>query len=185
MFICKKCGEKDVPRRGRRSECKKCEREYQKQWKNSRPEKQQVYNQKSNSSNRVKEIKSQNVQDRQQRRRHIKELCVEYLGGECQYEGGCSSPLRDGLEPCYPAFQFHHVDPTTKIAGVASIINSQLADTMIRQLQIVGDLQKCSQLIAELDKCILLCSNCHHRLEYCDGCERKVAEGKRILADSS
>lgn len=178
MFICKKCGGKDVPRRGKRGSCKKCEAEYLRKWKEYRPEKQESYNQKSNSSSRVKGIKQKNVENRQERRRHIKKLCVEYLGGECQYEGGCSSPARDGLETCYAAFQFHHVDPTMKTAGIASIINGRLADTMIRKLQIVGDLKKCSELIEELDKCVLLCCNCHHRLEYCDNC-------KRTLADSS
>ena len=176
MFICRKCGEKDVPRRGNRSDCKKCEREYQKQWKNSRPEKQQSYNQKSNSSDRVKKVKSQNVQDRQQRRRHIKELCVEYLGGVCRYDGGCGSPAREELNTCFAIFEFHHVDPTTKTVGIASIINTDLPDTMVRKLQIVGDLKKCPELVEELDKCILLCANCHHRVEYCDNCTRLLVK---------
>lgn len=168
MFICSKCGEKDVPRRGKRSACKKCEREYQKEWKKNRPEKQKEYNGKSNATPRVKKIKQKNVQNRQVRRRHIKKLCVEYLGGECQYEGGCASPLRSGVDTCYASFDFHHVDPTTKTAGIAAIVNNQLADTVIRQIQIVGDIKKYAPaLSAELDKCLLLCGNCHNRIEYC------------------
>ncbi len=171
MFICKKCGLENAPRRGNRSQCKKCEREYQKEWKKNHPAKQVIYNKKSNSSSRVKEIKKLNVNDRQPRRRHIKKLCVEYLGGICQFEGGCAAPTREGFDMCYATFQFHHVNSLTKKAGIATIINGKLTDTVIRKIQIMDDLKKYApELVEELDKCQLLCANYHHRVEYC--CKR-------------
>lgn len=174
MFMCKNCGKKDVPRRGKRTSCKECETAYLREWKKNSPEKQKKYNKKSNSSDRVKLLKQNNRQVRQARRRHIKTLCVEYLGGVCQKQPFCFYPLKNEQPICYAAFDFHHREPDEKVAGIALIINTRLKDSIIRRIQLVDDLVYAPELIEELDKCDLLCANCHHRLEYCDGCKRNL-----------
>jgi len=151
-FICSECGQKGVVHRKNKGKCKKCEAVYLREWK-KRTGKQKQYNRRI-------AIK----------RRRVKELCVQYLGAKCQYEGGCSSPSREGLEPCWMMFHFHHKDPTLKIFDISRRMRNRGTISNINSL---SDLRQADpELVEELDKCILLCANCHHRLEYCDGCKR-------------
>lgn len=75
------------------------------------------------------------VRYQSERRREIKQKCVEYLGGECQ-ECGLKT---DRVE----VYDFHHVDPDGKDFSIGKQAKSFEA------------------LKAELDKCVLLCANCH------------------------
>jgi len=151
-FICSKCGKYEVPHREGRVECKECEGTYLREWK-KKTGKQKEYNKKI-----------------AQKRRKIKELCVQYLGGSCQYDGGCATPLLEGLEPCSMGFYFHHRDPAEKIFDISRRMRNR---GTIKGISSISDLKKADpELIEELDKCQLLCANCHHRLEYCDGCKR-------------
>lgn len=71
-----------------------------------------------------------------ERRRQIKRLAVEYLGGECQ---DC------GLVDDSVVYDFHHLDPEQKDFSI-------------------GKQAKAFETIkTELDKCVLLCSNCHRK----------------------
>lgn len=152
-FVCSKCGLKGVVHRKNKGICKQCEAAYLREWK-QRTGKQKEYNKKISV-----------------KRRFIKELCVHYLGGKCEYAGGCSSPLREDLEPCWMAFHFHHLDRKMKTFDISRRLRNR---GTISNINSISDLRKSDpELIEELDKCILLCSNCHHRLEYCDNCLRK------------
>lgn len=69
------------------------------------------------------------------RRRKLKQMAIEYKGGECEH---C------GYNKCPEVFDFHHRDPSKKdfgIGGIGSIAWGRLK--------------------LELDKCVLLCANCH------------------------
>lgn len=49
--------------------------------------------------------------------------------------------------------QFHHRDPTTKVASVSTLVNAGFATKTI---------------LLEIDKCDVLCANCHSKLHYGD-----------------
>jgi hypothetical protein len=57
-------------------------------------------------------------------------------------ERGCD---RCGYSANPRALQFHHLDPTTKIAAVTRMIGKYVWETVL----------------AEIEKCVLLCANCH------------------------
>ena len=63
----------------------------------------------------------------------------EYKGGACKH---CSSRELDYLG----MYEYHHVDPTTKLHSVSVILTGPL-----------------DRLYAEVDKCLLLCPNCHRK----------------------
>jgi len=86
-----------------------------------------------------KECNKQNIINR---KRKLKEKCVEYGGGKCKI---C------GYAKYLGALDFHHLDPSTK-----DIAFSRFNSTSWEKNK---DL-----LINELDKCILLCSNCHREV---------------------
>lgn len=73
------------------------------------------------------------------RSRQKKKRAVQYKGGKCQI---C------GYNRADEAFDFHHIDPSTKLFGIGS-----------------NYCRKWSDIQKELDKCILLCRNCHAELE--------------------
>jgi len=75
------------------------------------------------------------------RRRKLKQLAVEYLGGSC---------VKCGYNKSVSALDFHHVDPTTKSFGIAEN----------------GFTRSWDALQSELDKCILICANCHRELHH-------------------
>lgn len=154
MFICKKCGKADVPRRGNRKKCIYCERDYLREWKAKHPEKQKTYNQ-------------ENVV---QKRRSIKALCVEYLGGVCQNSPKCFYPREVDVPYCPMTMEFHHKDPSTKEME----LSRRMRVGGLSKINTIDDLKKYApEIIAELDKCLLLCGNCHAHLEYC--CSRPLS----------
>jgi len=63
----------------------------------------------------------------------------EYKGGKCAH---CD--LRDLEHP--EIYDYHHIDPATKIASVKVIMGCTL-----------------EKVRAEADKCLLLCANCHRK----------------------
>lgn len=73
------------------------------------------------------------------RRRKLKELSVEYLGGCCQICGYSKS---------LAALDFHHRDPSQKDFGISA----------------KGATRSFEKIRFELDKCILVCSNCHREI---------------------
>lgn len=68
------------------------------------------------------------------RRKKLKEMSVEYLGGKCS---------KCGYNKCIAALEFHHLGG--KDFGIAQS----------------GHTRSWSKVKTELDKCVLLCSNCH------------------------
>ena len=75
------------------------------------------------------------------RTRNKKIKLVEIFGGKCN---------KCGYDKCMGALQFHHIDPSNKSFGIASMAKN-------------ASLEK---LVAEAKKCILLCANCHAETEY-------------------
>ena len=74
--------------------------------------------------------------------RSNKHKAVEYKGGKCARCGNGELP-----DCCY---DFHHIDPTTKIFDI------NIGILCFRKISI-------EQLLQEVDKCILLCHSCHSR----------------------
>lgn len=75
------------------------------------------------------------------RRRKLKQLAVDHLGGECS---SC------GYRKCIEALEFHHTDPSNKDFGIS---NS-------------GATRSFEKIKLELAGCILLCANCHREEHY-------------------
>ncbi len=71
------------------------------------------------------------------RRRRVRELAVEYLGGKCKY---C------GYAKCINALDVHHLG--NKSFGISA----------------KGYTRSWKAIEQELDKCILVCANCHREL---------------------
>ena len=77
---------------------------------------------------------------KQRAKRYERNLMLfNYKGAGCSH-CGLSEP--DHLE----IYDYHHVDPTTKLYGVAYILNGSL-----------------ERLMTEVDKCLLLCAHCHRK----------------------
>ncbi len=70
------------------------------------------------------------------RRKKIRLMATEYLGGKCQL---C------GYNTCNRALSFHHKEPDKKDFGLA-------AHGLTRSWEKTRN---------ELDKCVLVCANCH------------------------
>ena len=75
------------------------------------------------------------------RRKKIKVMAIEYLGGKCE---------RCGYNDCVAAFDFHHKDPSKKDFSISS----------------GGRTRSWEKIKKELDKCELLCANCHREHHY-------------------
>jgi hypothetical protein len=73
------------------------------------------------------------------RRRKVKQMAVEYLGGEC---------IRCGYKRAIEALEFHHRDPAQKEISISATGNTLSWETVK----------------LELDKCDLLCANCHREI---------------------
>jgi hypothetical protein len=72
--------------------------------------------------------------------RHARHLEIfEYKGGACAH---CSVRELDYLS----MYDYHHIDPATKLYGVSRIIQGSM-----------------DRLLTEVDKCLLLCANCHRK----------------------
>lgn len=75
--------------------------------------------------------------DKWQRRRALKQRCVDYLGGKC---------VVCGFDKAIAALDFHHRDEATKSFEISLAITSEYAWLKIQP---------------ELDKTDIYCSNCH------------------------
>ena len=73
------------------------------------------------------------------RRRKIRQMAVEYKGGQCQV---C------GYDRCIEALEFHHKNPHEKDFSVSS----------------KGYTRSWSKVKQEIDKCLLVCANCHREI---------------------
>jgi predicted HNH restriction endonuclease len=73
------------------------------------------------------------------RRKKIRQMLVEYKGGECEL---C------GYNGCIDVLDLHHKDPSTKEFGISSS----------------GLTRSWEKNKAEADKCVLLCANCHREI---------------------
>ena len=81
----------------------------------------------------------QNIQSVAKRRRRVKEMAIDRLGGKCQV---C------GYNRCPKALDFHHKDESTKKFGISD----------------QGYSRSWKAIEAEVDKCYLLCANCHREV---------------------
>lgn len=70
------------------------------------------------------------------RRKKVKLLAIEYMGGSC---------LHCGYDKCVDALEFHHTNPEEKDFGISS----------------KGYTRSFEKVKKELDKCVMLCANCH------------------------
>lgn len=73
------------------------------------------------------------------RRRKIRSITVEYLGGQCMI---CQ------YKKCSAALDFHHRDPEQKKFGLSQR----------------GLTRSWERVKTELDKCVLICANCHREV---------------------
>lgn len=73
------------------------------------------------------------------RRRKIKQMAVEYKGGQCS---------KCGYKKYIGALEFHHLDPNEKDFSISKS----------------GHCSSWEKVKIELDKCILVCSNCHKEI---------------------
>lgn len=73
------------------------------------------------------------------RRKKIRDMAVEYKGGECSI---C------GYNKCKNALEFHHTDPAKKEFGLSKS----------------GLTRSWERVKNEIEKCILICANCHREL---------------------
>lgn len=92
--------------------------------------------QKATKNHRCKKCRNIAVN---KRRKKLKIMGVEYLGGKC---------TKCGYNKCTEAMDFHHKDPSQKDFGIAAS----------------GHTYSWEKMKKELDKCVLLCSNCHREL---------------------
>lgn len=75
----------------------------------------------------------------QKRRDKMKQILVEYKGGECEI---C------GYNKCISALEFHHKNPLEKDFGIGA----------------KGYTRSIEKNKKEVDKCILVCANCHREI---------------------
>lgn len=80
-----------------------------------------------------------NIQAVAKRRRRVKEMAIDRLGGMCQV---C------GYQRCQKALDFHHKDESNKKFGISD----------------QGYSRSWKAIEAEVDKCYLLCANCHREV---------------------
>lgn len=112
-------------------------RERVRKWQKDNPERYGVYNRINQK--RIREKNPSVVR---------KQRSVEYMGGKC---------VDCGLITCEVCvYDFHHLDPTTKLFGVGS--------------KLVVATYSWEKIRAELDKCVLLCANCHRIREFGKAC---------------
>jgi len=73
------------------------------------------------------------------RRKKLKTLAMQHLGGKCE---------RCGYSKCHQALEFHHRDPTQKDFGIGH----------------KGYTRAWEKVRVEIEKCVLVCSNCHREI---------------------
>ena len=74
-----------------------------------------------------------------QKRKDLKQLAVDFLGGECE---------KCGYDDCLASLDFHHIDSNEKDFNIARKAT------------------KWSDIVLEVQKCMLLCANCHREFHY-------------------
>jgi 5-methylcytosine-specific restriction endonuclease McrA len=72
----------------------------------------------------------------QKRRKKVREMALEFLGGCC---------ARCGYDRCIDALEVHHLESSEKDFGISA----------------KGYTRSWKRIRAELEKCELLCANCH------------------------
>lgn len=75
----------------------------------------------------------------QKRRKKIREMAIEYLGGRCS---------RCGYDRCMEALEIHHLESSHKDFGISD----------------KGYTRSWNRVQEELEKCELLCANCHREV---------------------
>jgi len=75
----------------------------------------------------------------QKRRKKVREMAVEFLGGRC---------IRCGYDRCTEALEIHHLESSDKDFGISD----------------KGYTRSWNRVREELQKCELLCSNCHREV---------------------
>jgi hypothetical protein len=88
------------------------------------------------------------------RRRKLKVMAVEYMGGKC---------VMCGYNKCVNALHFHHLDPSKKEFTISS-----------------GNTIKFETIKTELEKCILICANCHAETHFKEK-ESEILEQEEYL----
>ena len=91
---------------------------------------------------------------RRNKARRVKAEAIAYKGGKCN---DCNQVVHQA------AFEFHHIDPSTKAAKSAT---SKQRKEPTHYLQNINRLNETAKL--ELDKCVLLCANCHRVRHFSD-----------------
>ena len=76
-----------------------------------------------------------------ERRRRLKEMSVEHMGGKCSI---CN------YNKCINALEFHHLNPDKKDFSIGNN----------------GHTRSWEKIEKELEKCILVCSNCHREIHH-------------------
>ena len=79
------------------------------------------------------------VQAVKRRRKKVRQMAVDYKGGQCQ---SC------GYNKCAEALEFHHIERDKKSFGISA----------------KGYTRSWQAIQVELDKCLMLCANCHREL---------------------
>jgi hypothetical protein len=75
----------------------------------------------------------------QKRRKRVREMALEFLGGRCS---------RCGYDRCIEALEIHHLDSAEKDFGISAR----------------GYTRSWQKIRTELQKCELLCANCHREV---------------------
>lgn len=89
----------------------------------------------------VKERKKRRIESVKKRRKKLRLMSIDYLGGKCS---------KCGYNDCIDALETHHVDPNEKDFS----------------LSMRGLTRSWKKIKKELDKCILVCANCHREIHY-------------------
>ena len=88
-----------------------------------------------------KERKRRKVIAVTKRRKKLREMAIEFLGGKCS---------KCGYNKCVDALETHHVNPEEKEFS----------------LSLRGMTRSWEKIKEELKKCILVCANCHREIHY-------------------
>ncbi len=75
----------------------------------------------------------------EKRRKKVREMAIEFLGGRC---------IRCGYDRCTEALEIHHLESSDKDFGISD----------------KGYTRSWNRVREELQKCELLCSNCHREV---------------------
>jgi hypothetical protein len=79
------------------------------------------------------------IQAVQKRRKKVREMALEFLGGKCS---------RCGYDRCAEALEIHHLESNEKDFGISAR----------------GYTRSWKSVRVELEKCKLLCANCHREV---------------------